>query len=274
MSGVIAGAVIGGVIGFGGGTYGVSKYNRELTRAYKKQMKYVVQNYNFNQQALTTEERYLLDNAKQQLFNISLNGIQNNATVEAALAETGTEGRTSGQITRSIEGQQERRQTAVMENYYQTKAQIGEQKSALYIQTQRSIDQARENLKDQYKTGMAALMEVLQSTAQGAAMGAFTGGVGGAWMSGGSTLATTTATTGTTAATTGATAATTASTAATTGATAAAGSSGSSMSLFGAMNMFYEQYGGMMQGFNMLNSSLSNMSNQFSQGRRTYNFIY
>ena len=274
MSGVIAGAVIGGVIGFGGGTYGVSKYNRELTRAYKKQMKYVVQNYNFNQQALTTEERYLLDNAKQQLFNISLNGIQNNATVEAALAETGTEGRTSGQITRSIEGQQERRQTAVMENYYQTKAQIGEQKSALYIQTQRSIDQARENLKDQYKTGMAALMEVLQSTAQGAAMGAFTGGVGGAWASGGSTLATTTATTGTTAATTGATAATTASTAATTGATAAAGSSGSSMSLFGAMNMFYDKYGGMMQGFNMLNSSLSNLSSQFSQGRRTYNFIY
>lgn len=262
MSGIIAGAVIGGVIGFGGGTYNISKYNRELTKAYKKQMKYVVQNYNFNQQALTTEERYLLDNAKQQLFNIALNGIQNNATVEAALAETGTEGRTSGQIMRSIEGQQERRQTAVMENYYQSKAEIGEQKSALYIQTQRSIDQARENLKSQYKTGMSALMEVLGSTAQGAAMGAFTGGVGGAWMSGGSTLASTTATTGTTAA----------SSAAASGASSAA-SSGST-SLLGAMNMFYEQYGGMMQGFNMLNSSFSNLNNQFSQGRRTYNFIY
>ena len=273
MSGVIAGAVIGGVIGFGGGTYSISKYNRELTKAYKKQMKYVVQNYNFNQQALTTEERYLLDNAKQQLFNIALNGIQNNATVEAALAETGTEGRTSDQISRSISGQQERRQTAVMENYWQSKAQIGEQKSALYIQTQRSIDQARENLKSQYKTGMSALMEVLGSTAQGAAMGAFTGGVGGAWMSGGSTLASTTATTGTTAATTGATAATTASSTAAS-ATGAAGSSGGSMSLLGAMNMFYEQYGGMMQGFNMLTSSFSNLSNQFSQGRRTYNFIY
>lgn len=259
MSGIIAGAVIGGVIGFGGGTYSVSKYNRELTKAYKKQMKYVVQNYNFNQQALTTEERYLLDNAKQQLFNIALNGIQNNATVEAALAETGTEGRTSGQIMRSIEGQQERRQTAVMENYYQSKAEIGEQKSALYIQTQRSIDQARENLKSQYKTGMSALMEVLGSTAQGAAMGAFTGGVGGAWMSGGSTLASTMPTT-------------------TTGATAASGASSAtssgSMSLLGAMNMFYEQYGGMMQGFNMLNSSFSNLNKQFSQGRRTYNFIY
>lgn len=271
MSGIIAGAVIGGVIGFGGGTYGVSKYNRELTKAYKKQMKYVVQNYNFNQQALTTEERYLLDNAKQQLFNIALNGIQNNATVEAALAETGTEGRTSGQIMRSIEGQQERRQTAVMENYYQSKAEIGEQKSALYIQTQRSIDQARENLKSQYKTGMSALMEVLGSTAQGAAMGAFTGGVGGAWMSGGSTLASTATTTGTTAATTASTAASAAG--GTVGGTAG-GASGGSMSFLGAMNMFYEQYGGMMQGFNMLNSSFSNLSNQFSQGRRTYNFIY
>lgn len=271
MSGIIAGAVIGGVIGFGGGTYGVSKYNRELTKAYKKQMKYVVQNYNFNQQALTTEERYLLDNAKQQLFNIALNGIQNNATVEAALAETGTEGRTSGQIMRSIEGQQERRQTAVMENYYQSKAEIGEQKSALYIQTQRSIDQARENLKSQYKTGMSALMEVLGSTAQGAAMGAFTGGVGGAWMSGGSTLASTATTTGTTAATTASTAASAAG--GTVGGTAG-GASGGSMSLLGAMNMFYEQYWGMMQGFNMLNSSFSNLNNQFSQGRRTYNFIY
>lgn len=263
MSGIIAGAVVGGAIGFGGGLYGVSKHNRELTKAFKKQMRYVVQNYNYNQQALTTEERYLLDNAKQQLFNISLNGIQNNATVEAALAETGTEGRTSGQIVRSIEGQQERRQTAVMENYYQSKAQIGEQKSALYIQTQRSIDQARENLKSQYKTGMTALMEVLNSTAQGAAMGAFTGGVAGAWASGGQTLATNTATQGLNAANMASTAA-----------SAAGGSSGSSMSLFGAMNMFYEKYGGMMQGFNMLNSSFSNLSNQFSQGRRTYNFIY
>ena len=273
MSGVIAGAVIGGVIGFGGGVYGVSKHNRELTRAYKKQMKYVVQNYNFNQQALTTEERYLLDNAKQQLFNISLKGIQNNATVEAALAETGTEGRTSGQITRSIEGQQERRQTAVMENYWQSKAQIGEQKSALYIQTQRSIDQARENLKSQYKTGMAAVMEVLQGTAQGAAMGAFTGGVGGAWASGGQTLATNTATQGLNAANMASNATNIASKA-TSAASAAGGSSGSSMSLFGAMNTFYSQYEGMMKGFNMLNSSLSNLSSQFSQGRRTYNFIY
>lgn len=271
MSGIIAGAVIGGVMGFGSGAYNISKYNRELTKAYKKQMKYVVQNYNFNQQALTTEERYLLDNAKQQLFNIALNGIQNNATVEAALAETGTEGRTSGQIMRSIEGQQERRQTAVMENYYQSKAEIGEQKSALYIQTQRSIDQARENLKSQYKTGMSALMEVLGSTAQGAALGAFTGGVGGAWMSGGSTLASTATTTGTTAATTASTAASAAG--GTVGGTAG-GASGGSMSFLGAMNMFYEQYGGMMQGFNMLNSSFSNLNNQFSQGRRTYNFIY
>lgn len=270
MSGLIAGAVVGGAVGFGGGIYGVSKYNRELTKAYKKQMKYVVQNYNFNQQALTTEERYLLDNAKQQLFNISLNGIQNNATVEAALAETGTEGRTSNQIMRSIEGQQERRQTAVMENYWQSKAQIGEQKSALYIQTQRSIDQARENLKSQYKTGMSAFMEVLNSTSKGATIGAITGGVGGAWMSGGSTVASTAATTGTTAATTGATTAATGATAATTASSAA----GSSSSLLGAMNSFYSQYGGMLQGLNMLNSSFSSLSNQFSQGRRTYNFIY
>lgn len=235
MSGVIAGAVIGGVIGFGSGVYNTSKYNRELTRAYKKQMKYVVQNYNFNQQALTTEERYLLDNAKQQLFNISLNGIQNNATVEAALAETGTEGRTSGQITRAIEGQQERRQTAVMENYYQSKAEIGEQKSALYIQTQRSIDQARENLKSQYKTGMAAIMDTVQSTAQGAAMGYFAGGVGGLM---------------------------------------AGSSSSTGMSFMGAMNQFMTQNKGAIQGLSMLNSSFSNLSGQFSQGRRTYNFIY
>lgn len=235
MSGVIAGAVIGGAIGFGSGIYNTSKHNRELTRAYKKQMKYVVQNYNFNQQALTSEERYLLDNAKQQLFNISLNGIQNNATVEAALAETGTEGRTSGQITRSIEGQQERRQTAVMENYYQSKAQIGEQKSALYIQTQRSIDQARENLKSQYKTGIAAIMDTVQSTAQGATMGYFAGGVGGLM---------------------------------------AGSSSSTGMSFMGAMNQFMTQNKGAMQGLSMLNSSLSSLSSQFSQGRRTYNFIY
>lgn len=181
MSGVIAaGAVIGAVAGGGNSLWQKSKYNRSLTKAFKKQMYYAQMNYNWNQNQLTRQEQSAYDNAVSNLFQLSYNALQNNATVEASLAETGYEGRTAGQIKRSISGAVLRQKTALKDAYETDVTNIRSQKDALYVQLKNSVEQARDQLKSQYKGGMGYVMEFLDSSAKGAAIGAATAGAGSA----------------------------------------------------------------------------------------------
>lgn len=181
MSGIIAaGAVIGAVAGGGSSLWQKSKYNRSLTKAFKKQMYYAQMNYNWNQNQLTRQEQSAYDNAVSNLFQLSYTALQNNATVEASLAETGYEGRTAGQIKRSISGAVLRQKTALKDAYETDVTNIRSQKDALYVQMKNSVEQARDQLKSQYKGGMSYVMEFLDSSAKGAAIGAATAGAGSA----------------------------------------------------------------------------------------------
>lgn len=181
MSGIIAaGAVIGAFAGGGSSLWQKSKYNRSLTKAFKKQMYYAQMNYNWNQNQLTRQEQSAYDNAVSNLFQLSYNALQNNATVEASLAETGYEGRTAGQIKRSISGAVLRQKTALKDAYETDVTNIRSQKDALYVQMKSSVEQARDQLKSQYKGGISYLMEFLDTSAKGAAIGAFTAGAGSA----------------------------------------------------------------------------------------------
>ena len=181
MSGIIAaGAVIGAVAGGGSSLWQKSKYNRSLTKAFKKQMYYAQMNYNWNQNQLTRQEQSAYDNAVSNLFQLSYNALQNNATVEASLAETGYEGRTAGQIKRSISGAVLRQKTALKDAYETDVVNIRSQKDALYVQMKNSVEQARDQLKSQYKGGISYLMEFLDTSAKGATIGAFTAGAGSA----------------------------------------------------------------------------------------------
>lgn len=181
MSGIIAaGAVIGAVAGGGSSLWQKSKHNRSLTKAFKKQMYYAQMNYNWNQNQLTRQEQSAYDNAVSNLFQLSYNALQNNATVEASLAETGYEGRTAGQIKRSISGAVLRQKTALKDAYETDVTNIRSQKDALYVQMKNSVEQARDQLKSQYKGGISYLMEFLDTSAKGAAIGAFTAGAGSA----------------------------------------------------------------------------------------------
>lgn len=175
-----AGAVIGAVAGGGSSLWQKSKYNRSLTKAFKKQMYYAQMNYNWNQNQLTRQEQSAYDNAVSNLFQLSYNALQNNATVEASLAETGYEGRTAGQIKRSISGAVLRQKTALKDAYETDVVNIRSQKDALYVQMKNSVEQARDQLKSQYKGGISYLMEFLDTSAKGAAIGAFTAGAGSA----------------------------------------------------------------------------------------------
>lgn len=181
MSGIIAaGAVIGAVAGGGSSLWQKSKYNRKLTKAFKKQMYYAQMNYNWNQNQLTRQEQSAYDSAVSNLFQLSYNALQNNAAVEASLAETGYEGRTSGQIKRSLSGAVLRQKTALKDAYETDVVNIRSQKDALYVQMKNSVEQARDQLKSQYKGGISYLMEFLDTSAKGAAIGAFTAGAGSA----------------------------------------------------------------------------------------------
>ena len=129
---------------------------------------------------MTRQEQSAYDNAVSNLFQLSYNALQNNATVEASLAETGYEGRTAGKIKRSISGAVLRQKTALKDAYETDVTNIRSQKDALYVQMKNSVEQARDQLKSQYKGGMSYVMEFLDSSAKGAAIGAATAGAGSA----------------------------------------------------------------------------------------------
>lgn len=181
---IVAGAVIGGIIGGGSSIKSISKQNKQKTKAFLKQMEYLQRNYNYNQAALDRKERSRYDSALVDLFTMSLNSYQNNSQLEAALAETGTEGRSSGKILQTVRGQSARQETAYKEAYLNDVWNIRGQKEALYISTKAEVEQAKDQLSASYIHGSQAFGQFVNGVAMGAALGAATAGaasaVGGA----------------------------------------------------------------------------------------------
>lgn len=182
MSGVVigVGAAIGAVVGGGGSLYGISKQNRSMVKAFKKQMHYLQLNYNYNQASLDRQERSMYDSALGELFSLSLNAYQNNSQIEAAIAETGLDGRSQDKIKQTISGQTLRQETVTKEAYLNDVWNVRFQKDALYIQTKASVEQARDNLNNSLIGGSSAFQQFLSGAINGAAMGAATAGIGSA----------------------------------------------------------------------------------------------
>lgn len=182
MSGVVigVGAAVGAVIGGGSSLYGTSKQNRSMVKAFKKQMHYLQLNYNYNQASLDRQERSMYDSALGELFSLSLNAYQNNSQIEAAIAETGLDGRSQDKIKQTVRGQTLRQETATKEAYLNDVWNVRFQKDALYIQTKASVEQARDNLNNNLIGGSRAFQQFLSGAITGAAMGAATAGVGSA----------------------------------------------------------------------------------------------
>ena len=182
MSGVVigVGAAVGAVIGGGSSLYGTSKQNRSMVKAFKKQMHYLQLNYNYNQASLDRQERSMYDSALGELFSLSLNAYQNNSQIEAAIAETGLDGRSQDKIKQTVSGQTLRQETATKEAYLNDVWNVRFQKDALYIQTKASVEQARDNLNNNLIGGSKAFQQFLNDAITGAAMGAATAGIGSA----------------------------------------------------------------------------------------------
>lgn len=182
MSGVVigVGAAVGAVVGGGSSLHGISKQNRSMVKAFKKQMHYLQLNYNYNQASLDRQERSMYDSALGELFSLSLNAYQNNSQIEAAIAETGLDGRSQDKIKQTISGQTLRQETATKEAYLNDVWNVRFQKDALYIQTKASVEQARDNLNNNLIGGSRAFQQFLNGAITGAAMGAATAGIGSA----------------------------------------------------------------------------------------------
>ena len=177
---IVAGAVIGAIVGGGSAINGISKQNKKKTKAFLKQMEYLQRNYNYNQAALDRQERSRYDLALVDLFTMSLNSYQNNSQIESALAETGTEGRSSEKIMQTVRGQTDRQKTSYKEAYLNDVWNIRGQKEALYISTKADVEQAKDQLSASYIHGTEAFGQVVNGAAMGAAIGAATAGAGSA----------------------------------------------------------------------------------------------
>lgn len=182
MSGVVigVGAAVGAVVGGADSLYGISKQNRSMVEAFKKKMHYLQLNYNYNQASLDRQERSMYDSALGELFSLSLNAYQNNSQIEAAIAETGLDGRSQDKIKQTISGQALRQETTTKEAYLNDVWNVRFQKDALYIQTKASVEQARDNLNNNLIGGSRAFQQFLSGVITGATMGATTAGIGSA----------------------------------------------------------------------------------------------
>ena len=178
---IVAGAIIGGVIGGGSSVYGVGKSNRNQIQAFKKQMEAVMMNYNYNQNYANKQSRALYDSAVSNLFTLELNTLQNNAAVENALGEAGYDGRTKEQSLRTISGQVLRQKTAAKDAYEVEETNIRSSKDNLYIQTKTNVENATYKLDKSLSKGMQSFMTIVDGAAKGAAIGAATAGAGSAF---------------------------------------------------------------------------------------------
>ena len=189
MSGFIVGGVVGGIMGFGSGVHGVRKSNKTVIKNFYKQLEAINKNYTYAQNELDKSAVYTYDEALAGLYQNSLNAFRNNSMVDAALGETGLEGRSQERVSRDVKGQTERQSDNIQSSFENAIYSIKSKKDALYVTYKSDVDYLRDFTGTQFTKGISGLMKIADSTAQGAALGAITGGAGGAFASGATSAA-------------------------------------------------------------------------------------
>ena len=189
MSGFIVGGVVGGIMGFGSGVHGVRKSNKAVIKNFYKQLEAINKNYTYAQNELDKSAVYTYDEALAGLYQNSLNAFRNNSMVDAALGETGLEGRSQERVSRDVKGQTERQNDNIQSSFENAIYSIKSKKDALYVTYKSDVEYLRDFTGTQFTKGISGLMKIADSTAQGAALGAITGGAGGAFASGATSAA-------------------------------------------------------------------------------------
>ena len=189
MSGFIVGGIVGGIMGFGSGVHGVRKSNKTVIKNFYKQLEAINKNYTYAQNELDKSAVYTYDEALAGLYQNSLNAFRNNSMVDAALGETGLEGRSQERVSRDVKGQTERQNDNIQSSFENAIYSIKSKKDALYVTYKSDVEYLRDFTGTQFTKGISGLMKIADATAQGAALGAVTGGAGGAFASGAASAA-------------------------------------------------------------------------------------
>lgn len=184
MSGVIAGAVIGGIAGFSSGGLNVRKANKKVIKAFNKSLAVMNRQYSYAQNELDKQAVYERDGAISEMYQLSLNGLRNNSLVEASLGESGLEGRSQRAVARDVRGQSERQKDNIQSSYENAIYSIKSKKDSLHVEYSQDVQNLHAQYQAQITKGWNAFWKIADSTAQGVAMGYFAGGVGGSFMSG------------------------------------------------------------------------------------------
>lgn len=184
MSGVIAGAVIGGIMGFSSGGLNVRKANKKVIKDFNKSLAVMNRQYSYAQNELDKQAVYERDGAISEMYQLSLNGLRNNSLVEAAIGESGLEGRSQRAVARDVRGQSERQKDNIQSSYENAIYSIKSQKDSLHVEYSQNAQNLHDKYQAQITKGWNAFWKIADSTAQGVAMGYFGGAVGGSFMGG------------------------------------------------------------------------------------------
>ena len=163
-------------MGFGSGVHGVRKSNKAVIKNFYKQLEAINKNYTYAQNELDKSAVYTYDEALAGLYQNSLNAFRNNSMVDAALGETGLEGRSQERVSRDVKGQTERQNDNIQSSFENAIYSIKSKKDALYVTYKSDVEYLRDFTGTQFTKGISGLMKIADSTAQGAALGAVAGG--------------------------------------------------------------------------------------------------
>lgn len=137
--------------------------------AYSNRVKALELSYNWAISESQRQANSVNKALRSELFNQQLNARQNQATVNAALAETGRESRGTGKIQQAMQAQTAIAEAGAISTAKQKIEDINSQMQAAYVQTSEQINSI-------YKAGRTSWA----SDAMSGLMGAIRGGMSGA----------------------------------------------------------------------------------------------
>jgi hypothetical protein len=167
----IIGAVAGGTLGLFGAVGDARAQNKAALENYKAAIKAISTNYNYGVLSKSTSIKSEFNKAKRTLENLAFNSRQNQSTIKAAMAETGTEGRSAGKVIQSVEAHDLRTRSSVVENSQIVAANYVRQIEADRLTAKSSMKAAKAQYDNSVADPTQTFFNMITSTMKGAATG-------------------------------------------------------------------------------------------------------
>lgn len=180
----IIGAVAGGILGGFQASTAAKANNRAIAKNFEETVKALSTNYNYDVLKSRIGIQSEFDEARRTLLNLTFNSRQNQSTIRAAIAETGTEGRSVGKIEQAVEAHDLRTESSIKENSQIVTANYLRQMEADRLTTISQMEAAKVQGENSMISDQEQLFSMLTNSMKGATIGysfgsMFGGGGGG-----------------------------------------------------------------------------------------------